>query len=174
MSGFPREFGQVRRDQMISPRLNTEQRRALPLLTGSRLGLNEEQLVHGHVFSRRVPAELVRTGFVVAKRHVLAGDRAIEVVRVKITRRAYAVNAAASIVDSDRLGDFPYSLIHRILPASLENRLLLIEALKKELGNELDAKRDEIPLTVESREAALRAPACSLLKETGWDRLAGA
>jgi hypothetical protein len=70
---------------MISPRLNTEQRRALELLASSRFGINEEQLVHGHVFSRHVLAELVRAGFAVAERHVMAGDRAIEVVRVRIT-----------------------------------------------------------------------------------------
>jgi hypothetical protein len=83
--GVPSEFGRVRRDQMISPRLNTEQRRALELLASSRFGINEEQLVHGHVFSRHVLAELVRAGFAVAERHVMAGDRAIEVVRVRIT-----------------------------------------------------------------------------------------
>ena len=70
---------------MISPRLNTEQRRALELLARSRFGIGEEQLVHGHVFGRHVLAELVRAGFAVAERHVMAGARAIEVVRVRIT-----------------------------------------------------------------------------------------
>jgi hypothetical protein len=82
--GIPTEFGQVRRDWMISPRLNTEQRRALELLASSRFGISEERLVHGHVFSRHVLAELVRAGFAVAERRVMAGDRAIEV-RVRIT-----------------------------------------------------------------------------------------
>jgi hypothetical protein len=70
---------------MISPRLNAEQRRALELLAGSQFGINEEMLVHGHVFSRHVLAGLVRAGFVAADRQVIAGDRAIEVVRVRIT-----------------------------------------------------------------------------------------
>jgi hypothetical protein len=41
---------------MISPRLDTEQRRALELLASSRFGISEEQLVHGHVCRRHVPA----------------------------------------------------------------------------------------------------------------------
>jgi hypothetical protein len=65
--------------------LDAEQRRALELLASSWFGVDEEQLVHGHVFSRRVLADLVRAGFAVAERHVMAGDRAIEVVRVRIT-----------------------------------------------------------------------------------------
>jgi hypothetical protein len=59
----------------------TEQRRTLELLASSRFGINEELLVHAHVFSRHVLAELVRAGFAIAERHVLAGDRATEVVR---------------------------------------------------------------------------------------------
>jgi hypothetical protein len=48
--------GQVVRDRMISPRLDTEQHRALELLASSRFGISEEQLVHGHVCSRHVLA----------------------------------------------------------------------------------------------------------------------
>jgi hypothetical protein len=70
---------------MILPRLNAEQLRALELLASSRFGVNEELLVHDHVFSRHVLAGLVRAGFVAADRQVIAGDRAIEVVRVRIT-----------------------------------------------------------------------------------------
>lgn len=71
---------------MISPRLGVEQRRALQLLASSRYGLlNEEQIVHGHVFSRRVLAELIRAGFAVAEHEVMAGERTVEVVRVRIT-----------------------------------------------------------------------------------------
>jgi hypothetical protein len=70
---------------MISPRLNPEQRCALKLLASSRFGISKEQLVHGHVFNRHVLAELVRAGFAVAERRVMASDRKIEVVRVRIT-----------------------------------------------------------------------------------------
>jgi hypothetical protein len=69
---------------MTSSRIIPEQRRALELLASSRFGVNEEQLVHGHVFSRRVVAALVRAGFAVTERQAMAG-RAIEVVRVRIT-----------------------------------------------------------------------------------------
>jgi hypothetical protein len=69
---------------MISPGLNTEQRRARELLDSSPFGINEEQPVHGYVLSRHVLAGLVRAGFAVAERRVMAGDRAIEVVRVRI------------------------------------------------------------------------------------------
>jgi hypothetical protein len=70
---------------MTSSRIIPEQRRALELLASSRFGVNEEQLVHGHVFSRRVVAALVRAGFAVTERQAMAGGMAIEVVRVRIT-----------------------------------------------------------------------------------------
>ena len=114
----PREFGQVRRGlsphraradrntweltcetacSMRSPRLSTEQRRALQLLASSRYGvISEEQFIHGHGFSRRVLAELIRAGFATAEQKAMAADRTVEVVRLRITaagRRALTVAA---------------------------------------------------------------------------------
>jgi hypothetical protein len=86
---------QVRRE-MITPRLNAEQRRALELLASSRFGINEERLVHGHVFRRYVLAGHVRAGFVAAERQVMAGDRAIEVVRVRITATGRSAQKGAT------------------------------------------------------------------------------
>ena len=84
---------------MALSRMNTEQRRALQLLAGSRYGvINENVLVHGHVISRRVLAELVRAGFAVAEHEVMAGNGAVEVVQVRITamgKKALAVDQRA-------------------------------------------------------------------------------
>ncbi len=44
------------------PRPSPEQRRALELLAGSRDGVNEELLVYGHGFTRRMLAALVVPG----------------------------------------------------------------------------------------------------------------
>ncbi len=61
-------------------------RRALALLASSRHGANEELLVLGHGFSRRLRAGLVRRGLAAAEPEVVkAGGRAIEIVRVRIT-----------------------------------------------------------------------------------------
>ena len=75
------------------PRVGAEQRRVLALLAGSRDGVKAELLILGHCVSRRVLAGLVRAGLAAAKREVvMAGGKAIEVVRVRITaagRRAF-------------------------------------------------------------------------------------
>jgi hypothetical protein len=71
---------------MTSSRLSPEQRRALELLSGDRHGVNAELLVYGHGFKRRVLAGLVRRKLAAAKREVaMAGGKAIEVVRLRIT-----------------------------------------------------------------------------------------
>jgi hypothetical protein len=82
---------------MASPprkrRLSPEQRRALELLAGDRHGINEELLVHGHGFSRRMLAGLVRGLGAERVQMMMAGDRAVAVVRIRITaegRRALA------------------------------------------------------------------------------------
>ena len=68
------------------PRVGAEQRRVLALLAGSRDGVKAELLILGHCVSRRVLAGLVRAGLAAAKREVvMAGGKAIEVVRVRIT-----------------------------------------------------------------------------------------
>jgi len=69
------------------PRLNVERRQALNLLASRRSGINEELLVGGHRFSRRMLAGLVSTGLATAERQRLkANDKTIEVVRFRITR----------------------------------------------------------------------------------------
>jgi len=69
------------------PRLNVERRQALKLLASRRSGINEELLVGGHRFSRRMLAGLVSTGLATAERERLkANDKTIEVVRLRITR----------------------------------------------------------------------------------------
>jgi hypothetical protein len=71
---------------MMSSRLSKEQRRVLVLLAGERHGINKELLVHSHGFTRRTVAGLARRGLVVeAVEMVMAGDRAVAVVRVRIT-----------------------------------------------------------------------------------------
>jgi hypothetical protein len=67
-------------------RISREQHRALNLVASSRHGVNEELLVRGHGFSRGVLASLVQRGLAAAERQVMmAGGKAIEVVRVRIT-----------------------------------------------------------------------------------------
>jgi hypothetical protein len=69
------------------PRVNVERRHALRLIAGSRSGINEELLVHAHGLNRRMLAGLVSTGLATAERTTIkAGDRTVEVVRVRITR----------------------------------------------------------------------------------------
>jgi ribosomal protein S3AE len=71
---------------MTSSGLSAEQHRALTLLASSCHGAHEELLVHGHAFSRDVLASLVRRRFAAAEREVMmAGGKAIEVVRLRIT-----------------------------------------------------------------------------------------
>jgi hypothetical protein len=53
------------------PRPSPEQRRALELLTGSRDGVNEELLVYGHGFTRRMLAALVGAGLVTERCEVI-------------------------------------------------------------------------------------------------------
>jgi hypothetical protein len=51
-----------------------------------RHGVNEELLVHGHGFKRRVLGGLFRRGLTAAEREVaMAGGRAIDIVRIRIT-----------------------------------------------------------------------------------------
>jgi hypothetical protein len=72
---------------MMSSRLSKEQRRVLlVLLAGERHGINKELLVHSHGFTRRTVAGLARRGLVVERvEMVMAGERAVAVVRVSIT-----------------------------------------------------------------------------------------
>ncbi len=68
-------------------RLSPDQRRALELLASRRHGVNEELLVLGHSFSRRMLAGLVRRGLAAAEREVVkAGGKTIEVTRIRITK----------------------------------------------------------------------------------------
>jgi hypothetical protein len=72
-----RAGGQIagRYPAMTGPRLSAERRRALQLLASSRHGVNEELLV------------LVRARLAAAEREVVkAGGKAIEVVRIRITK----------------------------------------------------------------------------------------
>ena len=75
-------------------RLGPEQRRALELLAGGPHGATEEMLIHGHGFSRRMLASLVRAGLAIVERRVImAGDSLVEVGKARITaagRRALA------------------------------------------------------------------------------------
>jgi hypothetical protein len=71
---------------MTVTRLSAEQRRALTLLASSRHGVNEELLIRGHGFSRGLLSSLVRRGLAAAEHEVImAGGKAIEVVRMRIT-----------------------------------------------------------------------------------------
>jgi hypothetical protein len=67
-------------------RTSSEQRRTLALLASSRDGVSEELLVRGHGVSRAVLASLVRRRLVARERSVvMAGGKAIEVIRFRIT-----------------------------------------------------------------------------------------
>jgi hypothetical protein len=67
-------------------RTSSEQQRALKLLARSGHGVNEELLIRGHGFSRGVLSSLIRRRLAVTSREVvMAGDRAIEVLRIRIT-----------------------------------------------------------------------------------------
>lgn len=67
-------------------RTSSEQQRALKLLASSGHGVNEELLIRGHGFSRGVLASLVRRRLAVTQREVaMAGGKAVEVVRMRIT-----------------------------------------------------------------------------------------
>jgi hypothetical protein len=65
--------------------LSPEQRRALELLAGDRHGVNAELLLYGHGLTRRTLAGLVRAGLVATRREVMAGAKAVAVVRLRIT-----------------------------------------------------------------------------------------
>jgi hypothetical protein len=68
----------------------------LELLASSRHGANEELLIRGHGLSRGLLASLVRRGLAAAEHHVtMAGGKAIEVVRVRITDRITDVGRRA-------------------------------------------------------------------------------
>jgi hypothetical protein len=68
------------------PRLRSEQRRALALLASSHPGVNAALLVYRHGFKRGVLGGLVRRGLATADHEVMmAGGKAVEVVRVRIT-----------------------------------------------------------------------------------------
>jgi hypothetical protein len=67
-------------------RTSSEQRRILTLLASGRDGVNEELLVRGHGVSRVVLASLVRRRLAARERSVvMAGSKAIEVIRFRIT-----------------------------------------------------------------------------------------
>jgi len=67
-------------------RISSEQERALKLLASSRDGANEETLLRGHGVSRGVLTSLIRRRLAVTQREaVMAGGKAIEVVRFRIT-----------------------------------------------------------------------------------------
>ena len=67
-------------------RISLEQERALKLLASSRHGLNEELLLRGHGISRGVLSSLVRRRLAAREREVvMAGGKAIEMVRLRIT-----------------------------------------------------------------------------------------
>ena len=67
-------------------RINLEQERAVKLLVSSRHGVNEELLLRGHGVSRAVLSSLIRRRLAVTQREaVMAGGKAIEVVRFRIT-----------------------------------------------------------------------------------------
>jgi hypothetical protein len=58
----------------------------LKLLASSRDGINEEALLRGHGVSRGVLSSLIRRRLAVTQREVaMAGGKAIEVVRIRIT-----------------------------------------------------------------------------------------
>jgi hypothetical protein len=67
-------------------RTSSEQQRALKLLASSGHGANEELLIRSHGFSRGVLASLVRRRLAAREQQVvMAGGKAIEVVRLRIT-----------------------------------------------------------------------------------------
>jgi hypothetical protein len=67
-------------------RTSSEQQRALKLLASSRHGVNEELLIRGHGFSREVLSSLIRRSLAVTQREVvMAGAKAVEAVRIRIT-----------------------------------------------------------------------------------------
>ena len=71
---------------MRGPRLNVERRQVLQLLASSSDGVNEELLVRGHGFTRRMLTGLARAGLAAAERETMeAGGKTIEVVRFRIT-----------------------------------------------------------------------------------------
>jgi hypothetical protein len=67
-------------------RTSSEQQRALKLLASSRHGVNEELLIRGHGFSHGVLSSLIRRRLAVTQREVvMAGGKAVETVRIRIT-----------------------------------------------------------------------------------------
>ena len=67
-------------------RLSSEQREALELLASDPQGATEELLVLAHGFDGDMIAGLVHSGLAMARReNMKAGDRAIQVVRIRIT-----------------------------------------------------------------------------------------
>jgi len=74
---------------MVPPRkhhLSRQLRRALQFLVSNPVGVNAAFLVYGHGFKRRAMGGLVRRGLAAAEHEVvMAGDKAVEVVRIRIT-----------------------------------------------------------------------------------------
>ena len=67
-------------------RISSEQERALKLLASSSHGVNEELLLRVHSVTRGVLSSLIRRRLAVTQREaVMAGGKAIEVVRLRIT-----------------------------------------------------------------------------------------
>jgi hypothetical protein len=83
---FPVASARNQEDEMTSPHLTPEQRRALELLASSQHGINAEQLVRGYGVSRRALARLVGGGLAAVERIVMVAEgKAVEVVRLRIT-----------------------------------------------------------------------------------------
>ncbi len=79
----------------MTPRLSAEQRRALELLAHHWHGINGELLIDGHGFSRRLLAGLMRRGLAAERLEMMmAGNVAVEVVRIRITAEGRRVLAA--------------------------------------------------------------------------------
>jgi hypothetical protein len=67
-------------------RLCSAQRRALELLADSTQGMNADLLLFGHGLPRTTLVSLVRAGLADVQREVImAGDRPVEVARMRIT-----------------------------------------------------------------------------------------
>jgi hypothetical protein len=69
---------------MMTRHLNPEQRRALELLASSPFGVTEA-LIFANGFTRRTLAGLIRAGLISRQKVINAGDKPIEVGKVRIT-----------------------------------------------------------------------------------------
>jgi hypothetical protein len=77
------------------PHLSEIARRALELLVHDRRGINKALLIHAQGFIRQLLAGLVRRGFAVETvEMMMAGSKAVAVIRVRITAEGPRVLAA--------------------------------------------------------------------------------